>query len=459
AFFRRPYVERSGNERPIDDDRDGQQDEDGPDDLNGDGWITMMRVADPTGPYMSHSDDARVMIKADPQRDQRGRYSLYVEGRDNDEDDQQGEDPAGGVALNRNFTFRYPYFEGGAGPHQVSEVETRAVADFAFSHRNVAAVLTFTPEDNLMRPWKPDDSEESKRIKTAVLSADAPYFDFVAEQYQKIHGGKDPPESPQGRGSLSEWAYFHYGRWSFACRGWWIPEVKSEEEKDKAKPSDEESSEKKSSEEDPSDEESADKESAEEERGTEDLNALRWFAREKIDAFVDWKPIVHPDFPKRKVEVGGFKPFLRLNPPADQLEPLAERHWRFVRRLVKLLPRVVIQETKVEPLGEGVWRVTAVVANRGYLPTESEMGRISRVPQPLQIQLDLPEGLSLVTGHPRAQLPPLAGRGGKAERTWLVRAPRDKPAPLKLRVWSPSVGTKRKTIKLAKPKKTEGGNS
>ena len=459
AFFRRPYLERSGNERPIDDDRDGQTDEDGPDDLDGDGWITMMRVADPTGRYMPHEDDCRVLIEADPNRDQRGRYLLHVEGRDNDEDEQQGEDPPGGVAFNQNFTFNYPFFEPGAGPHQVSEGETRAVADFAFSHPNIAAVLSFTPEDNLMRPWKPDDSEKEERIKTSVLSADAPYFDFVAEQYREIHGGKHPPESPRGQGSFSKWAYFHYGRWSFACRGWWTAEVKPEGEDPEEKASKKGSAKKAPSEDDSSEEESADKKSDEKERGTDDLNALRWFAREKIDGFVPWKPFAHPDFPQRKVEVGGFKPFLRLNPPADRLQPLAEKHWRFVRRLAKLLPRLAILETKVEPLGEGVWRITAVVVNRGYLPTVSQMGRTTGEPHPLQIQLELPEGVSLVTGHPRVQLPALDGRGGKAEQVWLVRARRARPVSLELRAWSPSVGRTVKKIKLAKPNKTEGGNS
>lgn len=457
AFFRRPYLERAGNERPTDDDRDGETDEDGPDDLNGDGWITMMRVADPSGPYMPHPDDARVLIKADPKRDETGRYSLYVEGRDNDEDEQQSEDPAGGVAFNRNFTFRYPYFQPGAGPHQVSEVETRAVADFAFDHPNIAAVLTFTPEDNLMRAWKPSASAEAKRIKTAVLSADAPYFDFVAEQYREIHGGKDPPESPEGRGSFSEWAYFHYGRWSFACRGWWIPQVEPKEKKEteEKEGSDEKASKGESSREKPADQGPSDKKPAEEDRGADELNALRWFAQEKIDGFAGWSRIAHPDFPKRKVEVGGFRPFLRLNPPADQLEPSAEKHGQFVRRLAGLLPRVAIQEAKAEPLGEGIWRVTAVVVNRGYLPTVSQMGRTTREPHPLQIQLELPKGVSLVTGHARRQLPPLAGRGGKAEQTWLVRAPQARPGSLRLRVWSPSVGKAARRVRLTEPKKTK----
>jgi len=438
AFFRKPYFEQTTNERPIDDDGDGQTDEDGPDDLNGDGLITMMRVEDPTGSYILHPDDARVLIKADPKKNERGRYAVYVEGRDNDQDDAQGEDPPGGVAFNRNFTFDYPYFERGSGPHQVSEVETRAVADFAFSHPNIAAVLTFTPEDNLMHPWKPDASAESEKIKTTLLAADAPYFHELAKQYQKTHGGEDAPERPKGHGSFSDWAYFHYGRWSFACRGWWIPKVEVKKTKEDAKKAPNKPDDK--------------KEAAGEKRGTDELNALRWFAREKINGFVDWKPIAHPDYPGRKVEVGGFAPFVRLNPPKGQLKPLVERHWRFVRLLAKRLPSVAIRRTKVEPLGGGVFRVTAVVVNEGRLPTMSQMGRISGQLQPLQIELTLPKGVSLVAGHARVGLPPLAGDGGRAEQTWMVLAPKGKPVALRLRAWSPSVGEHLKTVNLPKAK-------
>ena len=431
AFFRQPYAQRSGNERPTDDDRDGQIDEDGPDDLDGDGLITMMRIEDPSGPYMPHPNDDRILIEADAKQGEQGRYRLAVEGRDNDGDEKQGEDPAGGVAFNRNFTFRYPYYSQGAGPHQVCEPETRAVADFAFSHPNIAAMLTFTAEDNLMRPWKPGSGKASG-TGTTVLSDDAKYLDRLAEQYAEIHEGKDPPKSPQGEGSLSEWAYYHFGRWSLGCRGWWIPQVEEPEE------TPEEESEKE--EEKPSSEK----------RGAAELNALRWFAQEKIDGFVDWHPVEHPDFPDEKVEVGGFKPFLRSNPPADRLEPLAEKHWQFLRLLARSLPKVVIRRAVAEPLGRGVWRVKALVANEGYLPTMSAMGRKSHQPHPLQIQLRLPPGASLVTGNSRSQLAPLAGHGGKIEHTWLVLLPDETPKSLRVRVWSPTTGTQ-----TAKPIKTK----
>ena len=439
AFFQRPAAERSVNLRPIDDDGDGQVDEDGPDDLNGDGLITMIRVEDTTARYIPHPDDDRIMIEADPEKHEAGRWALHVEGRDNDRDDELNEDPPGGVDFNRNFTFRYPYFGTGAGPHQVSEVETRAVADFAFSHPNIAAVLTFSPEDNVMEVPKADKSAEKERIKTTLLADDVPTVELAAEKYREILDADDAPESSKGEGSFTDWAYFHYGRWSLVCRGWWIPELEPEEEEAETETEE--------------DEDEEDEESDEDERGADELNALAWFEKHAIDGFVDWKPIEHPDFPDRKVEVGGFKPFLRTNPPAGQLEPLAEKHYRFIRELVEMFPRLEISELKAEPLGSGVWRVTAAAINRGRIPSMSRMGRTGGQLQGLQMQITLPRGASLVTGYPRVGISPLAPDGGRQEKSWLVTAPSGKPASVRVRVWSPSAGSQVKSIKLERPKK------
>jgi len=422
AFFQSPHAEPHGNLRPVDDDHDGEMDENGPADLNGDGWITMMRVEDPTGTWMPHPDDPRVMIEADPKRGEKGRYLLYPESRDTDGDEQYGEDPPGGVEFNRNFPFAYPYFERGAGPHQVSEPETQAVADFAFAHPNLFAVFAFTDHDNLMHPWKPGDGSKG-RIKTAVLAEDADYFNHLAKQYQEIHGGKDAPERSSEKGAFTPWTYFHFGRWSVGTRGWWIPKVDAE-----PKENDE-----------PKDENTPKRD--QDKRGRDALAALRWFDREKIAGFVNWTPIEHPGFPDRRVEVGGFKPFLQRNPPARLLPELAEKHATYVCRLIEQFPKLQVRETKAERLGAGVWRVTATVANPGYLPSVSAMGEISTWPQPLQIEIELPEGASLLTGHRRVRLPRLTGSGGSAEQSWLIRAASDAKPEVRIHAWSPSVGS------------------
>ncbi|HEV3416971.1 MAG TPA: M14 family metallopeptidase [Pirellulales bacterium] len=431
AFFQKPFREREGNLRKTADERDpdaGRGDE--AEDLNGDGWITTMRVADPTGRYMPHPDDPRVLIEADPLKNEHGAYDLYVEGR---HDDDEADRPArsDGVAFNRNFPFRYPYFKLGAGPNAVSEVETRAVADFAFDHHNIAIVFCFSPEDNLTHLWKPDDNEG--KVKTHIQRGDLAEYEFIAEKYRKLHGGSDAPPSPHGEGSFSEWAYFQYGRWSFAARGWWIPQVAATAAK--------------SGEEKAADAKKGDEKKPEEPRGADLVNALRWFEQQKIDGFESWTAIKHPDFPNQAVEVGGFKPFLLLNPPAKQLDPLAEKHTDLLIELARLMPRIKIHEAKVEPLGDGIQRITVSVANTGYLPTASEMGRITGEIWPLLLKLEGPKGSTYLKGTPQKELDRLRG-GEKTEWVWLIRTPNGKPGKAKITVSAPAVGSDSTTVEL-----------
>ncbi len=332
----------------------------------------------------------------------------------------------------------------------MSEVESRAIADFAFDHPNIAAVLTFTPEDNLFDPWKPGD--DGARIKTSLLTADSGYFNHLAQHYRTIHGGKDAPGPASGEGSLPQWAYFQFGRWSLAARAWWIPKTapKPEPPKDEPAKPDAPKTEGEAGGEKPAEKavEKPAPKASDEKRGADDISALAWFAQEGIDGFADWQAIEHPDFPGKKVEVGGFRPFLRLNPPAKELEGLADKHLKFLAKLGELMPRVALEDIKVEPLGGGVFRVSAAVANHGYLPTMPAMGQTSGQPHPLQVEIVLPEGAKLVTGHRRRQIDPLAGSGGRVERTWLVRVEKPAAKSIELKVWSPSVGSDARTVDL-----------
>ena len=119
-FFMEPKQERQLNNNPIDDDLDGKIDEDGPDDLNKDGLITLMRVKDQQGDWILDSQDPRLMRKVDTLKSNKVRYETFTEGIDNDRDGNYNEDPIGGVKLNqkraeRLFDKGYPikkYFRG-----------------------------------------------------------------------------------------------------------------------------------------------------------------------------------------------------------------------------------------------------------------------------------------------------------------------------------------------------------
>lgn len=76
AFYVRPKFNPDGSDlalifdqnlrstvRPWDEDEDGRADEDPGEDLDGDGWITDMRIPDPEGDWYAHPQDERVMVR------------------------------------------------------------------------------------------------------------------------------------------------------------------------------------------------------------------------------------------------------------------------------------------------------------------------------------------------------------------------------------------------------------
>ncbi|GAB3925318.1 M14 family metallopeptidase [Larkinella terrae] len=394
-FVAKPRYERSGNGTDTDDDRDGRLNEDPFEDLNKDGLITQIRVEDPTGTFVPSKEDPRVLVKADPAKAETGRYLVISEGTDNDKDGTFNEDGAGGVALDKNFTFDYPIFVPGSGEMAVSEPENRALLDFLYKAPNVYAVFTLGPHNNLAEAPKFDRTKTTKRIITGVMEKDATVGDQVSKLYNSQTALKDAPPMPPTRGNFAQTAYYHYGRFSFSTPGWWVPKVAASADtargKSTPKPSD-----------------------------NDDVKLLKWADANKVsDVFVDWKPIEHPDFPGRKAEVGGIAPFARLNPPVSFLNDIADRHLKFVTAFARQMPVIDVVNLRTESLSGGLTRVTAQVVNRGLLPTGSEIGdRVRFVPK-MKIELKTGTGQTVVSGRKRILRSPMAA-GESMEVTFLV---------------------------------------
>ena len=129
-FFNQVKYEYSGNLKPRDEDYDWVSDEDGPEDLNGDGKITQMRVKDKEGDWYIDEKDPRLMKKKKADTPLDSLYSIYTEGIDNDRDELYNEDGPGGFNINRNFPHNFGYKTKGLGVYAASETETRALIDF-----------------------------------------------------------------------------------------------------------------------------------------------------------------------------------------------------------------------------------------------------------------------------------------------------------------------------------------
>lgn len=431
--FQDPKRLRSGNDTLTDDDRDFAKGEDPPEDLDGDGWITQMRVEDPTGSYLPHPLDPRLMVTAELSKQERGKYRVYTEGIDNDQDGQWNEDAGDGEVFLRNFPHGYKPFVAGSGSQAASAPEVRAVIDFLFDRPNVQLVYSFASGENLWNPPKPNPPGEQGRMKTSVLGADIPVLDFLSGEYKKVFAGQDAPAVAPEQAGFANWAYFQYGRVSLVSRGWVVklPELAAPMEAKKegeGKPAEK---------------------PAEEKRGMDERKWLSLFGEQKREGYSNWTKVEHPDFPGQVVEVGGFRPFFQAHPPASELDGWAGKQLEFVSGLFQHFPKLSLEGSKAEALGGGIVRITMKGRNTGVLSTMTEMGQIGGEPYPLQAKVvGLPADTQFLVGSPRMRMAKLEGLHGKGEKVWLIRLAGEVPETLEISLEAPSVLPARATLKV-----------
>lgn len=378
----------NGNAKSTDDDRDGEFNEDPFDDLNKDGIITFIRIEDPTGNYILHKDDNRILVKANKNKGEVGKYKFLTEGIDNDKDGNFNEDGKGGIVFNKNFSYKYPYFKPGAGEHPVSEKENRALLDYLYEQWNIFTIVTLGPENNLSTPLKYNAAGAKKRVVSSILKEDAALNKFISDKYNKITGTKDAPVSTGKGGDFFQWSYFHFGKLALATPGWWVPKVKD-----------------------------ADKKSAK----NSSINYLNWAKQENINnAFVDWKPINHPNFPNQKVEVGGIPPYKMINPPYNMVADISKKHTDFILELAKIQPSIVLQNLTSEAVGNDITRISVDVHNQGLLPTHTEMGKKSRWLRKIKVALKLTKNQQIISGREITLVDSIDGDTSQ-KFSWLIK--------------------------------------
>ncbi len=151
-YFTRPLWSDPANGRPFNDDTDDQTDEDGYNDLDGNGIITMMRVKAHDGIWIPVEGEPRLMRKADAVKGEKGIYKLYTEGIDDDGDGQYNEDVPGGTNVNINFPHLFKSFGRRSGLYPGSEPESTALLKFAFAHPEIAMMISFGQTNYLLSP-------------------------------------------------------------------------------------------------------------------------------------------------------------------------------------------------------------------------------------------------------------------------------------------------------------------
>ncbi len=491
-FFTKPIIAGGWNESAHNDDMDDAIDEDGPDDLDGNGIITQMRVEDPGGNWIPSEDDLRLMRLADPVKGEKGIFKLYTEGIDQDGDGQYNEDGPGGTDISITFPHLFKPFTEKGGDWPGSEPETFAIMKFVMDHPEIAMTVTLgatnmclqppaggrkgevdlnkikVPERyarsfgidpeatytlrevmDILRPMMPPGTEITEAMISSMLGLgavvnpleeDLKFYREFSERYKdflkqkNLDGKRLKPPQPKDA-SFELWSYYHLGVPTFSMDFWTLPEAEEEkadnignDRKAKMPPDQNEDAAKRIPEA---------KESAE---GDPKIKALLSFSDSVLQGkgFVEWTPFKHPTL--GDVEIGGAVPYVDNTPPPGMAMKLIEGQVPWIFDLAARLPRVKIAKTETAMKGAAVYELTVWVQNAGELPLPTAMGKRNRHVGPIVITLE-GRDLVFISGREHTAINGIDAMKNR-KLTWLLRSEKSQTLRLKLEsanAWSDSV--------------------
>ncbi len=500
-FFDDLLYEHPGNLKPRDEDYDWLIDEDGPEDLNGDGMITLMRIKDKEGGWIIDEKDPRLMKKKEAETPIDKLYKIYPEGIDDDGDGLYNEDGPGGFNIDRNFPHNFGYKPKGLGIYPASEVETQSVIDFITRyvpelktqpHKNICGVLLFSKYDNLAAgtgiecgtPTFPEPprteqgaamprmmffmgrrgQQQTQQLPRATdpqpkktNAQDTPLFESVSKSYKEITGIKNAV-SEKPAGSMLEWGYFQLGVPTFSANLW---SLREEQKTPPAKMK-----------RDAQTGEAGTRPTRTAQGGMRNRQAmmrqfmsrsttaasqtkssgndekwLKWIDdKNKGEGFVTWTKFSHRQL--GEVEIGGFVPHVRTNPKADQIPTLSKSHAEFALFLASQFAEIVLDEPEVKKLGSDLYEVKIKIHNEGKFPYATAMGQRTRNINSIMLKLKFEDNkkMKLFGGTKRMDTPSLEA-GAEKEFKWIIISPAGKKIDVTL--WAQNGGgAAKKTVVL-----------
>lgn len=446
SYFSNVKSYRMGNDLADDQDRDGKKDEDPYNDLNKDNAITYMRVLDANGEWIESTDDPLFMKKADTKKGEIGKYKLMFEGLDDDKDGLVNEDPVGGVNVNKNSTYNFKAYTDDGGLHPFVATELRALGDFVFDRPNILALFTFNYHNNILDAWKikPPQSQSQGQGAGAFMGggsgrggamggnmflADSISYSVIVKDLSSLAKYKG---EPLGSGSIAGWAYYDAGRISLSAPAWTYPEMKDTSRTRQANRTPAQNG----------------PQGFGQQPGQASANreiiAFKWIKKNAPQNYLEWKEYKHPDFPNNKVEIGGFLPFVQNNAPEDSLKNSSANAYKLLYKIFKGLPEVETETPLVEPLGNGVNRVTLTISNKGKFPTHTIVGRRLKSLQSFLIRTKLNDGQKIASGKKVTFIDEPIPGGGKITRTFLIVG----KGKVEFNIGCPSSGYKNVSVQL-----------
>jgi hypothetical protein len=334
---------------PRDNDRDGLSDEDGNEDMNGDGNISQIRRKNTYGQYITDPKDPRRMIRVEP--GEKGEYEMLgMEGIDNDGDGLVNEDGPGGYDGNRDWGFNWEpnYVQNGADKYPFTMPENQAVLGFILKHRNITGSQSFHNSGGLILKGpsiQGGGAEVYTRADDAVINAIGKKGEEIIPGYKFITIWKDMYTVYGGE---LDWWYGAMGCFVFSNELWNSYLMFYDT------------------------------------TNTDQYEFDRLLLFE--DSFIPWTKADHPVY--GEVEIGGFsRNFGRLH-PGFLLESDAHRNAAFCIYNAWVTPKLEVKDVKVKTLGGGLKEVTATVENNQMIPTHSGNNLKYRIDPPDYVYLD-----------------------------------------------------------------------
>ncbi len=337
-------VNARGGHVPVDADNDGLVDNDDIIDLNKNGVIDQMRKYVPgQGNYRKSALDPRMMEPV-PQGEKGDYVMLGQEGMDNNGDGIVSATRGMGYDPNRNWAsdWQPDYIQGGSMHYPFELPEAKAINDFLLAHPNIASVQSYHNNGGMILrgpgaewagAYPPSDSrvyDELGRNGERIL----PFYRYLIiwSGLYTVHGG------------FIDWTNDGLGILSFSNELWssdqyYTSQNLKDQQRDPNSP-------------------------------IASRVANFWFNDnvEFGDEFTEWKEFDHPQF--GKIEMGGsWKKSYGRVPPRFMNEELCHRNMAFSLYQAGEMPKISLGDTRVELIGENVYRIRVDISNEHLIPT------------------------------------------------------------------------------------------
>lgn len=361
-------------------------------DLDGDGVIRMMRIPTPYGAWKKDKENPSLMVRRDPSDADGEFYDIYPEGQfEPFVGDENLKKKKEDWTLDFNRNYPYGWFpenrQAGAGKYPLSNPETKAMADWVIEHPNICGVSTnHTSGGVILYPpgTKSASAASKKDIKQFIEIANMGKEELGYEPLNIYDSFIADPQNYDS-GAFDDWCYQSQGIVAYTVELWdlakraGVPLIFNA-------------------------------------RATESVSdmmkrfvaCMKWVNENAPEYYEDWKPFHHETF--GDIEIGGFNfKFTQQNPPESFLNGVLEQMTRFMIRFAQVVPRLTVDTLKAEKVTDGVYKVTAIVGNLGYLPTNlTEEATNLRISKPVEVKIS---GCKVVSGLETTDIGNLEGYG------------------------------------------------